>query len=101
MFGCRNHMLAVNSRSFSLKCLDAGDPHPGDQIRVFTVGFLGPPPARFAGKVEVRPEHLVAAASSRFQCDHAKDSADQLRIPTAGERDWLRETGALLRHVAV
>ena len=43
----------------------------------------------------------MAAARSRFEGGHRKDFADEIRIPTTGERYWLRETRAPLGHVAV
>src|SRR5262245_21455445 len=101
MLGRRHDMFAVNRRPRPLQRLDAGHAHTRNEIRVFAVSLFRPAPARVARQIEVRAEHLVAAANASLQRGGGEDFGDQIRVPTRRERDRSRETRAALRHVPV
>src|SRR5678815_2362562 len=90
-----------NSWSSSLQRFDDCYSHPRNEIRIFSISFLCAPPSRLARNIQIRPQHLLAAASSGFKRPGGKNFCDEIRIPGTGECDWLRETGTSFGHMAV
>src|SRR5689334_15810124 len=101
MFSGGDDVLVVDRWTMTLDGLDDGDAHARDEIRIFAVGFFGAAPTRVTPEIEVWTEHLLTTARACFQSGGSEHVVDQLEVPTRGERDRLRKTGAALGHVTV
>lgn len=97
----RDHMLAVDARAGPLQRLHDGNAHARDEERVLAVRLVGATPARLAAEVEVRAEHLMAAARPHLERRRREDARGELRVPRARERERLREVSALRGHLAM
>ena len=52
-------------------------------------------------QIQIRPEHLLTAASSGFKRSGGENFSYEIRIPSARQCDWLRETCAPPGHLTV
>ena len=96
-----NDVLLVFESGISLKTLNRRDSHAGDQVRIFSVGFLDAAPAGFAGDVHHRRQCLVRAADARFLGRHLEKPADQFGIECGAQADRLGKAGAVDGRVTV
>ena len=85
----------------TLQPLDRGDAHFGDEVRVLAESFLDPSPARIAGDVDHRREHVERAARTHLAGNQRLHPAHEIAVERARQRDRLREHRGVARHVAV
>jgi hypothetical protein len=95
------NVIAVDEETPSLKSEYRCHPHARDEVGVFTVTFLGAPPARIARQIKNGRKNLMRAVGSRFARCRGEYLLDKGSIPRAAERDRLRERGRTLRHESV
>ena len=101
VLGSGDDVITFNPWSRSLQGFDNCYCHARHKVWILTVCLFRPTPARLARDIKVRSQYLMASARPGFERGSGKDFADEIRIPGTGERNWLREAGTTLGHVAM
>ena len=83
-----------------LQPLDEGRPHACDEVRILTVGLLGPPPARVADDVEHGRQPLMRPRLAHLDPDPVGHRSVQVRLEGAGDPDRLRVHRGATSHQA-
>jgi len=90
VFGGGNDVIAIETRTLTLKASNRRDTQPGGEKWIFTIGFLDSPVAWIAAKIEHRREYLLDTPMTHLSCYGGEDLFDQRRVPCARQRDDLR-----------
>ena len=101
MLGGRDDMLRPPVEEVALQAPYRGYAQSRDQIGIFSIGFLGAPPARVAGQVQHRRKDIVCASGPHLFCHNFEHPPVQVGIPGTGQPDRLREAGRFVGHVTV
>ena len=96
-----DHVAAVGEGGVALEPAHGGHAQPRHQIRILAERLLHAPPPRLAGDVHHGRQRLVRAARPRLGGGHRVEPLDQAGVERRAKTDRLRETGALLRRLAV
>ncbi len=90
-----DHAVGRDRPAAPLEAAHRRQAHPRHQVRVLAVGLLEAAPARVAGHVHHRGEHLLRAPGPHLPRDHGEGALHQVGVPGARQGDGLREAGRL------
>ena len=101
MLGSRHDLFRAAGKVITLQAAHCRNSESRHKIRILSIGFLGPSPARVAGDVQHRRKDVMRAACPHLARYNTKHTPVQFRIPGARQPNRLGEAGGIMSHVSM